>query len=192
VTALWLAVASGCQRHDSSADAAHEPVSPAASVSPSVAAAVTRHVRKRWFEAEIEGTLSGERGDGHRVVFVAAEPCRSESIEKTETVAMVLLGPRFKRGDFNAEAIASEGTRFYLCAFALDGSDRLVGFGQYEKNPVVIHANDEPEVEVEDVDIALSKTSPRQLPKVVTAARDDRTHAIATASRRKARCQQLR
>jgi hypothetical protein len=162
--ALWLAVASGCEPHDSSMDAARKPAPPA-TVSPPIAAPVTRHVRKRWFEAEIEGTLSGERGDGHRVVFVAAEPCQSESIEKIETVAMVLLGPRFKSGDFSAEAIASEGTRFYLCAFALDREDRLVGFGQYEDNPVVIHANDEPEVEVEDIDIALEKTSPRQLPK---------------------------
>jgi hypothetical protein len=161
--ALWLVV-SGCQPHDSSVGAPREPA-PSAKVSASVAGPVTRRVRKRWFEAELEGTLSGERGDGHRVVFVAAEPCRSESIEKVETVAMVLLGPRFKSGDWNADAIARDGTRFYLCAFALDASDRLVGFGEYEKNPVVIHANDAPEVEVEDVDIALSKTSPRQLPK---------------------------
>jgi hypothetical protein len=124
-----------------------------------------RPPRKKLFEVELTGDLGGERGDGNRVVFVATEPCRADNIERVVTVAMSFVGPRFKSGHFSAEAVARDGTQFYLCAFALDTTDRLVGFGDFEHNPIVIRESDKPEVEVEDIDITVARTAPRQLPK---------------------------
>jgi hypothetical protein len=124
----------------------------------------TASPRKVWFEAEIEGTLSGARGDGHRVVFVAVEPCNPDRIESTRTVATAFLGPTTKTASFGTEAAAREGSQFYACAFALDAKERLVGFGQYPKNPISVHAGDTSEVEIDDVDIELAAVEPRQLP----------------------------
>jgi hypothetical protein len=120
--------------------------------------------RKVWFEAEVEGTLSGAQGDGHRVVFVAIEPCDPDRLESIKTVATAFFGPSAKNGDYDTEAAARDGSVFYVCAFALDAADRLVGFGQYAKNPISVRAGDSSEVEIEDVDIRLLPVQPRQLP----------------------------
>jgi hypothetical protein len=108
--------------------------------------------------------IRGTRGDGHRVVFIAVEPCDPARLESTKTVAAAFLGPDAKGGSFDTEAAAHDGSEFYACAFALDAKDYLVGFGQYEKNPITVRASDDPEVEVEDVDITLAPVRARQLP----------------------------
>ena len=69
-------------------------------------------------------------------------------------MAIAFLGPGGK-GTFEAETAARDGSTFYVCAFAVDGDDRMVGFGQYERNPVVVHAADRAEVEIEGVDVVL-------------------------------------
>jgi hypothetical protein len=120
--------------------------------------------KKVWFEAEIEGTLRGTQGDGHRVVFVATEPCSPDRLESMKTVATAFLGPSSVNGNYDTEAAARDGSVFYVCAFAMDAADRLVGFGQYEKNPISVRAGDRSEVEIEDVDILLLPVQPRQLP----------------------------
>lgn len=117
------------------------------------------------FEAEFTGTLQGSSGDGHRVVFIATEPCEPDRLERIKTVGMVFLGPGAKNGTFGAETSAHEGSTFYLCAFALDAEDRLVSFGQYPKNPIIVRASDDSEIEFKGVDVVLAPVAPRQLPE---------------------------
>jgi hypothetical protein len=161
----WLGAA-GCHsdRTDQGSSTQRGPFARTVAPPPATDVTVQRHPRKAWFEAEFEGTLRGVRGDGHRVVFIAIEPCDPERLESTKTVATAFLGPESKEGSFATEAAAHDGSGFYACAFALDDEDHVVGFGQYEKNPIAVRANDDPEVEIEDVDISLAPTRPRQLP----------------------------
>jgi hypothetical protein len=120
--------------------------------------------RKMWFEAEIGGTLSGARADARRVLFVAVEPCDPDRIELTRTVAIAFLAPG-SNGAFETEAAARDGSSFYVCAFAVDGEDRMVAFGQYDRNPVVVHAAARAEIEIGGVDVLLASREPRQLPR---------------------------
>jgi hypothetical protein len=140
-----------------------EPIQATAPPPSTSAATTTPAPRKPWFEAEFEGTLRGLRGDG-RVVFVAIEPCDPQRLESTKTVATAFLGAGSQGGSFGTEAAAREGSQFYVCAFAVDAMDRLVGFGQYRGNPLLVRAGDTSEVEIEDVDILIAPISPRQLP----------------------------
>ncbi len=81
-----------------------------------------------------------------------------------KTVATAFLGPSSTNGRYDTEAAARDASEFYVCAFAVDAADRLVGFGQYTKNPISVRAGDGSEVEIEDVDIRLLPVQPRQLP----------------------------
>jgi hypothetical protein len=118
----------------------------------------------RQLEVELAGRVLGERGDGHRVVFVATEPCEPARLEHTHTVAMAFLGPQAKEGRFETEASAHEGLRFFLCGFALDAAEQLVAFGQYAHNPIIVPASTQAEVELEDLDLVLTPVEPRSLP----------------------------
>lgn len=117
------------------------------------------------FEVEFEGKLLGAPPAARYVVIVTPEPCTADNLGTVPTIA-IGEGRRKPAGlVYWTEGNVREGSRGYVCAFALNARGRATAFGAHPRSPLLFAAGGKDDLEFEDVDIPLRPLDPpRELP----------------------------
>jgi hypothetical protein len=113
-------------------------------------------------EVEVTGTVRDQIKARKYLVFVLAAPCTLSTLDQAKPLGGIdsIVGYS-KEKMFGFEAVIPHGSRGYLCALALDAGSRVVGFGRYDHNPLVINRTPGEEyAHVRGVEIPLARVQP--------------------------------